>query len=173
MRYIFWVAGVTAAAALQAVLNNCMPVYLAPNLFMMFTVYMTFYYGYYTAVAGIVFVSYISSVFSHGGFLFYVFSYVSVFYSLNFLKKFFDRKQFVAIVAISVLTTLSYPIFVLLPSVLSGKAMLFKEAFNLGILQMPVNILAAHLMFRYLPYMDFGSGTDRELILGMRRSRKV
>jgi hypothetical protein len=173
MRYIFWVIGVVAGVVAQATLNNYMPLYLSPNLSLMFTVYMTFYYGYYIALPGIIFLSYMNSIFSHGSMWFYMFSYISVFYLLNFFKKFFDRKQFVAVVAISMLATLVYPLFVLFPALLSGKTILFREALGTGMVQIPVNVLAASFMFRCLPSLDFGSREDREHILKMKRPEKT
>ncbi|MCL4558151.1 MAG: hypothetical protein M1491_05910 [Deltaproteobacteria bacterium] len=154
MKYVLWGAGVTASAFLQVVLNDYMPAYLAPNLFLMLTMYMTFYYGYYATLSGIVFISYVSSVFSSGSIWFYVFSYTSVFYLLSFFKKFFDRKQPPTIVVLSLLTTLIYPLFVFFPSVFSGKIALFQNAFRLSFMQVFVNIAAAYLIFRYVPRMD-------------------
>lgn len=164
MRYLFWITGITAAGALQGILNNYMPVYLAPNLFLMFTVYMTFYYGYYTALLGIIFMSYVSSVFSYGSIWFYMFSYITVFYLLNFFKKFFDRKQLAAIIVLSLITTLIYPLFVLFPAVLSEKTMLFKEAFDLSFMQLPGNVAAAYIIFKYAPFMDYKSKTNIQIV---------
>ncbi len=154
MKYAVWAVGVFILALLQVALNNYLPAYLAPDLFLMLIMYMTLYYGYYTTLLGIVVLSYISSVFSSGSVWFFMFSYVSVFYLLNFFKKYFDRKQIPAIVTLSLLTTLAYSLFVLPLSVFAGKTALFGAAIRLGLIQAIANIAAACLIFKYVPRID-------------------
>lgn len=151
MKYIVWISGVLAGAVFQAMLNNYLPLYLSPNLFLMFVLFMSFYYEYYTAVAAVIFLSFLAAVFSSGTLWFYVFSFLLVFYLLTFLRKFFDRNHALAVAAMAALTTLLYPFIVLLLSIVPDRTSLFRIAFLTAILQLPVNMAAAYFLFRYLP----------------------
>ena len=154
MKYAVWISCVLLGSVLQAVLNNYLPVYLSPNLFLMFVMYMTFFYGYYTAVSAIIFISYLASVFSSGNAWFYIFSYLFVFYLLNIFRKFFDRTQAAAVIVLAAVTTLMYPFIVLLPSIPLDKTSMFKAAVVLAVKQLPINMAAAYCLFKYLPSLS-------------------
>jgi hypothetical protein len=132
-------------------LNNYLPVYLSPDMLLILITYVTFFYGYYAAVASIILIAYAASLFSAGSVWFYLFSYISVFYILIFVKKFFDRSQGVAIVTVAALSTVFYPFVVLILSIISNHTMLFNVAIFMAIKQIPVNMAFAYLLFKYLP----------------------
>lgn len=154
MKYIVWVLCVISGSVLQVILNNYLPVYLSPNLSLMFVAYITFFYGYYIALLSIVIISYLYAVFSLGSVWFYIFSYIFVFYFLTVLKRFFSRTQTVAVITLSVLTTLVYPLTVLMSVLLSDKIVFFKAALNTAVMQIPVNAVILYLMFTYFPRID-------------------
>jgi len=154
MKYVIWVLCVISGLVAKVVLNNYLPVYLSPDLLLMFVIYITFFYGYYNALLSIVVIAYLYAVFSLGSVWFYIFSYMSVFYFLTVLKRFFSRTQTVAVVTLAVLVTLVYPLTVLISVLLSGKMVFFKTALNTAVMQLPINVVTLYLMFKYFPRID-------------------
>ncbi len=154
MKYVIWLFFIILCSIAQSMLNNYLPVYLSPDMLLILVTYVTFFYGYYAAVASIILIAYAASLFSAGSIWFYLFSYLSVFYILIFVKKFFDRSQGVAIATIAALSTVLYPFVVLILSVLSNHVMLFNVAIFMAIKQIPVNMAFAYLLFKYLPSMS-------------------
>ncbi len=151
MKYVIWLVFITVCSIIQSMLNNYLPVYLSPDILLMLVVYVVFFYSYYAVLASIIVISYAASIFSVGNVWFYIFSYLSVFYVLIFLKKFFDRSQGVAIITIAAFSTLLYPLVVFVLSVLSNRALLFSEAVFTALKQIPVNMAFAYLLFKYFP----------------------
>jgi hypothetical protein len=151
MKYAIWLAFVILCSIIQSMLNNYLPVYLSPDILLMLVAYVVFFYSYYAALASIIVISYAASLFSAGSIWFYIFSYLSVFYVLIFLKKFFDRSQGAAIVTIAAFGTLFYPLVVLILSILSNRSVLFNAAVFTALQQVPANMAFAYLLFKYLP----------------------
>lgn len=151
MKYLVWVFFLLACSAGQSMLNTYLPAYLAPDMCLMLTAYITFFFEYYPAVASIIVLSYAASVFSTGSVWFYIFSYISVFYLMIFIKKYFDRSQGVAILVIASISTLLYPVVVLVLSLFSRHMMLFRMALVMALQQIPVNVVFAYLLFKHLP----------------------
>ncbi len=154
MKYAAWVFLIVLCAVAQSLFNTYLPVYLAPNMCLMLTAYITFFFEYYPAVASMLVLSYAASIFSTGSVWFYIFSYTAVFYLMIFVKKYFDRSQGVAIVAIASISTLLYPVVVLVLSLFSRHLVLFHSAAIAALQQIPVNVAFAYLLFKYLPLMS-------------------
>ena len=154
MKYIVWVFFILLCSMLQSLLNNYLPAYLSPDMILLLVAYVAFFYTYYAAVASIVLIAYSASIFSAGSVWFFLFSYLSVFLLLLFLKKFFDRSQGVAIITIAAFTTLFYPLVVLVLTILSNRGLLFPLALFTALKQIPVNMAFAYLLFKYLPSLS-------------------
>ena len=154
MKYVIWIFFILLCSMLQSLLNNYLPAYLSPDMILLLVAYVAFFYTYYAAVASIVLIAYAASIFSAGSVWFFLFSYLSVFLLLLFLKKFFDRSQGAAIITIAAFTTLFYPLVVLVLTVLSNRGLLFPLALFAALKQVPVNMAFAYLLFKYLPSLS-------------------
>ncbi|MGB9734831.1 MAG: hypothetical protein ACP5JP_03820 [bacterium] len=155
IKYINWLIFIFVCTILQSIINNYLPVYLAPDIALMLVAYMAFFFSYYSALIAIIIISYFASIFSVGSIWFYIFSYTVVFYILVFLRKLFSRSQGIAIATIAIITTLLYPFSVLLLSALSQHTSLFVTALYSALKQIPVNILCAYILFKYLPLVCY------------------
>ena len=151
MKYIIWIVFVLLCSVVQSLLNNYLPAHMSPDMLLILVAYAAFFFTYYPAVASVVLIAYAASLFSAGSVWFFLFSYLSVFLMLLFLKKFFDRSQGVAIMTIAAFTTLFYPLVVFVLTVLSNRGLLFFMALFTAMKQIPVNMAFAYLLFKYLP----------------------
>ena len=151
MKYIIWIVFVLFCSVVQSLLGNYLPAHLSPDMLLMLVAYVAFFFTYYAAVASVVLIAYAAAQFSAGSVWFFLFTYLSVFLLLLFLKKFFDRSQGVAIITIAAFTTLFYPLVVLVLTVLSNRGLSFFMALFTALKQVPVNMVFAYFLFTYLP----------------------